>query len=146
MDTKNVFTKTFGKKPAAPAITPLKEVAQMPAEKPAKTKLAKTAATEKPSVPKAASVARPSARQKAAPEPVIIAPPMPVARQMAEHFNSENIVRAIHKEKEELQRITVDVPKDIYLKMKVHLAHENVSIRDFVVRLIDVYLIKNNIR
>ena len=136
MDTKNVFTKTFGKKPAT-AISRTAVIAPpTPTEKPALPKTAKTAV-----VPE-----KPSTRKKAVEPAAVVAPPQPVARQMAEHFNSENIVRAIHKEKEELQRITVDVPKDIYLKMKVHLAHENVSIRDFVVRLIDVYLLRNNIR
>ena len=61
-------------------------------------------------------------------------------------FDSENIVKAIHQEKAQTQRITVDMPKDIYRTMKVYLAHENVSIRDFVVRLVDVYLTKNNVR
>jgi hypothetical protein len=61
-------------------------------------------------------------------------------------FDSENIVEAIHREREQVQRITVDMPKDIYKKMKVYLANEEVSIRDFVVRLVDVYLTKNAVK
>lgn len=138
MDTKNVFTKTFGKKPAAPAVAPKVENLQKTTEKPA---------TRSKNQAVAVTPEKPATVKKSVRSAAVMASPTPaVARQMSEHFNSENIVRAIHKEKEELQRITVDVPKDIYLKMKVHLAHENVSIRDFVVRLIDVYLIKNNIR
>jgi hypothetical protein len=62
------------------------------------------------------------------------------------NFDTENIVKAIHQQKEETQRITVDMPKEIYQQMKVHLAHENVSIRDFIVRLVDVYMTKNGIK
>lgn len=69
-----------------------------------------------------------------------------VEEQATADFDSENIVKAIHQDKEQTQRITVDMPKDIYQKMKVYLAHENVSIRDFVVRLVDVYLTKNNVK
>ncbi len=116
MDTKNIFTKTFQKK--AP-------------EKP--TKQATTPTIEKPLIaenPKNSKTSTPARRESAS----------------VSMFDSENIVHAIHKAKEENQRITVDVPLDIYKSMKVHLAHENVSIRDFVVRLIDVYLTKNQIK
>ena len=70
----------------------------------------------------------------------------PHTKKQSAIFDSENIVKAIHQEKEQTQRITVDMPKDIYKKMKIYLAHENVSIRDFVVRLVDVYLTKNNVK
>lgn len=109
MDTKSVFTKTFGKpkkkEPDAAAAAVPKEVQPAPKRK----ALAKKEAA-------------------------------------AINFDSEHIVRAIHQQKEEQQRITVDMPKDIYQSMKIHLAHENVSIRDFIVRLVDVYLTRNNIR
>lgn len=108
MDTKSVFTKTFGKKQQDPAPPPQKKEAKAP--------VAKRAAAAKKEAAAAAT------------------------------FDSEHIVRAIHQQKEETQRITVDMPKDIYQTMKVHLAHENVSIRDFIVRLVDVYLTRNNIK
>lgn len=126
MDTKDIFTKTFQKKsipkpPKTESIEPILE-------------------TKKAVAAKALPAKKSEIRN---PKPEITAP---VRREVVAAFDSENIVRAIHKAKEENQRITVDVPMDIYRSMKVHLAHENVSIRDFVVRLIDVYLTKNEIR
>lgn len=106
MDTKSVFTKTFGKKQQDSAPPSQKKETKAP--------IAKRASSAK--------------------------------KDAAATFDSEHIVRAIHQQKEETQRITVDMPKDIYQTMKVHLAHENVSIRDFIVRLVDVYLTRNNIK
>ncbi len=124
MDTKDIFTKTFQRKVAEkPAIT-----AAPPAPQKAKRKAppAPERTGETPAIDKSAAGKR--------------------AAAAISMFDAENIVRSIHKPKEENQRITVDVPVDIYKSMKLHLAHENVSIRDFVVRLIEVYLTKNEIR
>lgn len=66
-----------------------------------------------------------------------LAPKIAVKSTTIDVEKTEKEVKNIHSEKVELTRISVDMPKNLYKKMKIKLAGEELSIRDYVLQLIN---------
>ncbi|MDQ1088778.1 MULTISPECIES: hypothetical protein [unclassified Siphonobacter] len=66
-----------------------------------------------------------------------LAPKIAVKSSTIDIDKTEKDVKNIHSTKIELTRISVDMPKALFKKMKIKVAEDEMTVRDYVLKLIE---------